>query len=114
MATKSARAGKDSGQGGPEWDDAAGDAGPEGSGYEADVAPRRPAAPAADADVEAATGGRRLDTVAGVLAALPPGEAGRTLKLALLDAIEASARADRIALPLEVQGLRARVRAGTA
>jgi hypothetical protein len=62
---------------------------------------------------EAAPGGRRLDAVAEVLAALPAGEAGRTLKLALLDALEASARADRIALPVEVQGLRARVRAGT-
>lgn len=58
-------------------------------------------------------GGRRLDAVAEVLAALPAGEPGRALKLALLDALEASTRADRIALPLEVQGLRARVRAGT-
>jgi hypothetical protein len=49
-----------------------------------------------------------------VLAALPPGEPGRVLKLALLDALEASTRADRVALPVEVQGLRARVRAGTA
>lgn len=73
-----------------EWDDAA-DEGPE----------------------EAAPGGRRLDAVADVLAALPAGEDGRALKLALLDALEASARADRIALPVEVQGLRARVRAGT-
>lgn len=61
-----------------------------------------------------APGERHLDTVAGVLAALPAGEAGRTLKLALLDALEASARADRIALPVELRGLRARVRAGTA
>lgn len=57
---------------------------------------------------------RHLDTVVAVLAALPPGDAGRTLKLALLDALEASTRADRVALPVEVQGLRARVRAGTA
>ena len=65
-------------------------------------------------DDDAPSGGRRLDTVAEVLAALPPGDAGRTLKLALLDALEASTRADRVALPLEVQGLRARVRAGDA
>lgn len=56
---------------------------------------------------------RRLDTVAGVLAALPAGAEGRPLKLALLDALESSTRADGIALPVEVQGLRARVRAGT-
>ena len=82
---------------------------------------RRPAAPPtggewdeAGDDDAAPAGGRRLDDVAAVLAALPAGEAGRTLKLALLDALEASTRADRIALPVEVQGLRARVRAGTA
>ena len=61
---------------------------------------------------ESPAGGRRLDTVAEVLAALPAGDAGRALKLALLDALEASARADHVALPVEVQGLRARVRAG--
>jgi hypothetical protein len=63
---------------------------------------------------EEAPEGRHLDAVAAVLAALPPGIAGRTLKLALLDALDASTRADRVALPVEVQGLRARVRAGTA
>ena len=61
---------------------------------------------------ESPAGGRRLDSVADVLAALPAGDAGRALKLALLDALEASTRADRVALPVEVQGLRARVRAG--
>ena len=65
-------------------------------------------------DDEPAPVARHLDTVAEVLAALPAGEAGRTLKLALLDALEASARGDRVTLPVEVQGLRARVRAGTA
>jgi hypothetical protein len=63
---------------------------------------------------DSAPGGRHLDAVTQVLAALPAGDAGRTLKLALLDALEASARADRVALPLEMRGLRARVRAGTA
>jgi hypothetical protein len=67
-----------------------------------------------DAEPEPAPGERHLDAVARVLAALPPGEPGRTLKLALLDALEASARADRVALPVELRGLRARVRAGTA
>ena len=68
----------------------------------------------AAAEPEPTPGGRHLDAVAQVLAALPAGEAGRTLKLALLDALEASAQADRVALPVEVRGLRARVRAGTA
>jgi hypothetical protein len=69
---------------------------------------------AGDAPVEESpAGGRRLDAVVEVLAALPANDAGRTLKLALLDALEASTRADRLALPVEVQGLRARVRAGT-
>jgi hypothetical protein len=68
----------------------------------------------AAAEPEPASGERHLDTVAQVLAALPAGEAGRTLKLAFLDALEASARADRVALPVEMRGLRARVRAGTA
>ena len=63
---------------------------------------------------EAAPPARHRDAVAEVLAALPEGEAGRPLKLALLDALEASARADRVLLPVEIQGLRARVRAGTA
>ena len=91
------------------WDDAdaADDAVGGDVGYESDVRPRRGAA-------EKAPVGRRLDAVAEVLAALPAGEAGRALKLALLDALDASARADRVALPVEVQGLRARVRAGTA
>ena len=89
-----------------DWD--SGDAGD--SGYQADVRPRaRPA----DAGPPAPPV-RHLDTVADVLAALPAGEPGRTLKLALLDALEASTRADRVSLPVEVQGLRARVRAGTA
>ena len=70
-----------------------------------------PAEPAPDAP---APGERHLDTVAQVLAALPAGEAGRTLKLALLDALEAGARADRLTLPVELRGLRARLRAGTA
>jgi hypothetical protein len=56
---------------------------------------------------------RHLDTVTAVLAALPSGDEGRTLKLALLDALEESTRADRVALPLGVKGLRARVRAGS-
>jgi hypothetical protein len=89
-----------------DWD--AGDA--EDSGYQADVRPR-----AGRVDAEpAGPPVRHLDTVADVLAALPAGEPGRLLKLALLDALEASARADRVSLPVEVQGLRARVRAGTA
>lgn len=67
-----------------------------------------------DAEPEPAPGERHLDTVAQVLAALPAGDGGRVLKLALLDALEASARADRVALPVELRGLRARVRAGTA
>ena len=91
------------------WDDADGDAVGDDVGYEADVKPRKVVAPAHEMAV-----GRRVDTVAEVLAALPAGEAGRALKLALLDALEASARADRVALPVELQGLRARVRAGTA
>ena len=67
-----------------------------------------------DADEDHAPVARHRDAVAEVLAALPAGEAGRALKLALLDALEASARADRVTLPVEIQGLRARVRAGTA
>jgi hypothetical protein len=65
-------------------------------------------------DEEPAPAERHLHTVAEVLAALPAGDAGRALKLALLDALEASARTDRVILPVEVQGLRARVRAGIA
>jgi hypothetical protein len=68
----------------------------------------------AAAEPEPGPGERHLDAVAQVLAALPDGDAGRTLKLALLDALEAGARADRIALPVGMRGLRARVRAGTA
>ena len=67
-----------------------------------------------EGEPEPAPGERHLDAVAAVLAALPAGEAGRPLKLALLDALEAGAQADRVALPVELRGLRARVRAGTA
>lgn len=85
---------------GSEWDDAAGE-----PGWAEDAE-----APVGD---DGAATGRHLDTVADVIAALPSGDDGRALKLAVLDALEESTRADRVALPLAVQGLRARVRAGS-
>ena len=51
----------------------------------------------------------QADAVARVLRALPGGEHGRVLRLALLDALEASTREDRIALPVAVRGFRRRV-----
>jgi len=51
----------------------------------------------------------QADAVARVLRALPDGARGRALKLAVLDALDASAREDGVALPLAVRGLRRRV-----
>ena len=51
----------------------------------------------------------QADAVARVLRALPGGERGRALKLAVLDALDASTREDAVALPLAVRGLRRRV-----
>lgn len=91
-----------------------------GEGFGPDDLPRDTAAPADPDDAAgAAPGGApvglmgRLDAVAQVLGALPDGPAGIPIKLALLDALEASTHADGIALPVEVRGMRARVRAGT-
>lgn len=70
------------------------------------------ATPAADADDDEREDDTTLtqaDAVARVLRALPDGERGRALKLAVLDALDASAREDNVALPLAVRGLRRRV-----
>ena len=110
MARRSTRAAAPADSGAVDWDEFGEGFGPGDLPGDTAAAPDPDDAGAAGA---APVPARRLDTVAGVLAALPAGPDGRPLKLALLDALEASARADGIALPVEVQGLRARVRAGT-
>ena len=69
------------------------------------------AAPVDDEDDDGADDAclTQADAVARVLRALPDGERGRALKLAVLDALDASTREDNVALPLAVRGLRRRV-----
>lgn len=98
-------------------DDAADTADEQGDAVPAPRSPARAARDAedaADADDDAgeAEALTQVEAVARVLRALPDGERGRALKLALLDALDASAREQRVTLPLAVRGFRARVNAG--
>ena len=85
------------------------------AGVEAAAAVVAPAAAGADGSAhdddatEDAPSLTQADAVARVLRALPDGDRGRALKLAVLDALDASVREDGIALPLAVRGLRRRV-----